>query len=77
MMMMMTTIMPAESAYRLFQTETRSHRHRNQPGDGGMALFDIMSASFFFFFRLPFPFVFGVKPFRAGSGSDRAVVTGL
>lgn len=54
MMMMMTTIMPAESAYRLFQTETRSHRHRNQPGDGGMALFDIMSASFFFF-SSPFP----------------------
>lgn len=54
MMMMMTTIMPAESAYRLFQTETRRHRHRNQPGDGGMALFDIMSA-FFFFFSSPFP----------------------
>lgn len=73
--------MPAESAYRLFQAET-TYRHRNQPGDGGwgdgIARHDVVSLSLsFFFFLLPSPFVFGVKPHQAGSGSDRAVVTGL
>lgn len=58
-LIMMTTIiiMPAESAYRLFQAET-TYRHRNQPGDGGwgdgIARHDVVSLSLFFF-SSPFP----------------------
>lgn len=58
LIMMTTIIMPAESAYRLFQAET-TYRHRNQPGDGGwgdgIARHDVVSLSLFFFFPSPFP----------------------